>query len=601
VTPPSWLAARTGLPADPDAVNEAGQVSQFLVTHAITPVYEGNQLIAPGGQASAAPGIQWVSLGTSDVDQPFTMPGGATATGRVTLPLSPAGNGADVTVSLCADSAGSPGTVLAAARVPGSWLARLAAPSGLAAGGPLGTAWSNAVMSGNGTTTAWTQPAVSLNGTGNFATPVTSGNWTILLGGYDPVAAVPVAAVATVAYLGGTSLSGPVPQPSLPQAAFYSMGGATADTVIFAGGATVTTRVASVWTASWDPAAGTVGAWTAQAPLPAAVVAGAMAASGSTVYTAGGNTGSSSATSVAAVWYASAVNGQVQSWTAGPALPQPLSSAYAAVVNGWLVVAGGVDSSGTAQSAVWCSPVHANGSLGGWQAGPPLPVPVYAFSPGWNLAVTDSAVVIVGGPTTGGAASGFTQALTVSADGPAPAWQTPYCFSGGDFQVGCYPGPAPGAWQAFSLHLASYDSVDLFPLPVISVPLPASGLAPGGTYHILCHQDGGDANDYASIALVPSGLPAAAQSRPAGGGSWTTFPDSLSVIASPWDQTPGGPVLHTWEDAGSRITSMVYGGAYGDLLGLCEATAFPDGTMLAAVTEVTYNSAGQPSGLVQLA
>lgn len=596
---PAWLAARTGLPGDAGAVNLPGQVSQFLVSHGITPVYEGDQLIIPLGQAASG-GIEWVNLGTSDVDQPFTMPGGAAAIGRVTLPLSPSGSGADVTVSLCEDSGGLPGTVLASARVPGSWLAQLAAPSGLGAGGPLATAQQNAVMSGDGTTAAWAQPAVSLNGAGSFATPVTSGNCTILAGGYDSTAGAPVATVSTVAYLGGQVLSGPVPQPSLPKAAFYAMAAATADTVVFAGGMTASAYLSSVWTASWDPSTGTVGAWTAQAALPAAVVSGAMAASGSTVYAIGGNATDSSATSTAAVWHASAVNGQIQSWGAGPALPQALSSPYAAVVNGWLIVAGGVDTAGTAQSAVYLSPVQANGSLGGWQDGPPLPVPAYAFAPGWNLAVTGSAIVIVSGPTAGGL-SAYTQALTVTADGPALAWQVPDCFSPGEFQAGCYPGGAPGSWQAFSLHLASYDSVELFPLPVISVPLPVSGLTPGGTYHILCHQDGGDANDCASIALDPAALPSAAQSRPAGGGSWTAFPDGLAVIASPWDQSPGGPVLHTWEDSGARITSMIYGGAYGQLLGLCEATAFPDGTVLAAVTQVTYNAAGQPSGLVQLA
>jgi hypothetical protein len=46
---------------------------------------------------------------------------------------------------------------------------------------------------------------------------------------------------------------------------------------------------------------------------------------------------------------------------------------------------------------------------------------------------------------------------------------------------------------------------------------------------------------------------------------------------------------------------MVYGGAYGQLLGLCEATVFADGTMLPAVTQIGYNSAGQVTGLAQLA
>jgi hypothetical protein len=600
IADPAWLAARTGLPGNSAAVNEPSQVAQFLAAHGITPLCQGDQIVTPGGAADWN-GVDWVILGVSDVDQPFAMPAGKTVIGRVTLPLSPAGNGADVTVSLCADSGGSPGTVIASTRVPASWIAQLAAPSGLGTGGPLATAQSNTMMFGAGATTAWAQPAVSLNGSGNYAAPVTSGNYTILLGGYDATASAAVATVATIAYLGGGAVSGPVPQPSLPQAAYLGMAAATADTVIFAGGAAGASRFANVWTASWDPSTGTVGAWTAQTSLPAAVVSGGMATSGTEVYVAGGNTADTDATSVAAVWYASAVNGQIQSWTAGPALPQAVSGPYVAVVNGWLIVAGGQNASGTALTAVWYSPIQPDGSLGGWQPGPALPTPAYALSPGWNLAVTGDAMVIVSGPTTSGA-SAYTQALTVTADGPAPAWQSMLVYNAtGDFQTAFYPGSPAGSWEVFNLHLTSYDTIPLVPLPLISVPLPATGLTAGGTYHILLHQDGGDLNDYTAVGLDPSALPTAAQTRPNGGGSWTGLPDGYAVIAGVCDQTPGGQVIHTWEDSGARITTLVYGGAYGPLMGLCEGTAFADGTMLSAVTEVTYSSSGQPAGLVQLA
>jgi hypothetical protein len=598
-TDPAWLAARTGLPGDAATPNYASQVAQFLTAHAVTPAYQGSRIIAPGGFANYG-GIDWIDLGTSDVDQPFTMPGGATAIGRVTLPLSPAGGGADVTVSLCADSSGAPGAVIASTRVPASWLAQLAAPSGLASAGPLATAQGNTMMFGAGASTPWAQPAVSLNGAGNYAAPVSSGNYTILLSGYDATAGAGVATALTIGYLGGGAVSGPVPQPSVPQAAWLAMAAATSDTVVFAGGTTSSSHFANAWTASWDPSTGTVGAWTAQASLPAAVVSGGMAAYGSTAYVAGGNTANTDATAVASVYHASAVNGQIQSWTAGPSLPQPLTNPYVAAVNGWLIVAGGMNSSGTVQTAVWYSLIKPDGSLAGWQPGPPLPTAAYAFSPGWNLAVTDTAMVIVSGATTGGNSS-YTQALTVTADGPAPAWQSMDVYVAGVFQTAFYPGSAAGQWQVFNLHLTSYDVIPLVPMPAVSVPLPASGLASGGTYHILVHQDGGDLNDYASVALDPSALPTAAQTRPNGGGSWTGLPGGLAVIAGVWDQSPGGQVLHTWEDSGARITSMVYGSADGQLLGLLEATVFGDGTMLATVTGIAYDAFGQPASLAQLA
>jgi hypothetical protein len=596
---PDWLAARCGLPGTAAAVNEPSQVAQFLAAHAITPVYPGVQIVTPGGYAGYS-GVDWTDLGISDVDQPFVMPSGSTAIGRVTLPLSPAGNGADVTVSLCANSAGSPGAVIASTRVPAAQIAQLAAPSGLGTGGPLATAWSNTMAFGAGTVTDWAQPAVSLNGAGSYAAPVTSGSYMILLGGYDATASATVATVSTVAYLGGQALSGPVPQPALPRGAWLAMAAATADTVIFAGGINGISYLANVWTASWDPATGTVGAWTAQTSLPAPVVSGGMAASGSVVYVAGGNSADSSATSTSAVWLASAVNGQIQAWTAGPTLPQAVSSPCVAAVNGWLVVAGGVNSSGTALTQVWCAPIRAGGSLGGWQAGPPLPYPAYAYSPAWNLAVTSDAIVIVGGATTGGATSDYSLALTVTADGPAPAWQAMTAYSDGDYQTACFQAAA-GQWEVFNLNSLSYEAIPLVPVPLISVPLPAAGLISGGTYHIVVHQDGGDANDYTQAGLIPSALPIAAQTRPNGGGSWAGLADGYSMLAGVWDQTACGQVLHTWEDSGARITTMVWSGAYAHLLGICEGTAFEDGTMLPVVTEIDYNSLGLPAALVQLA
>jgi len=589
----AWLAARTGLPGDASAVNYPTQADQFLISHAVAPVYAGSQIVVPGG-TPADNGVQWVSLGASDVDQPFTMPSGSAAVGRVTLPLSPAGNGADVTVSLCADSGGTPGAVIVSTRVPGSQIAQLAAPSGLTAGGPLATAQSNTMMFGAGTFTVWTPPAVSGNGAGTYATPVSSGNYAILLGGYDTVASAAVATVSTVAYLGGGTISGPAPQPSLPGPAIGALAAATADTLVVAGGNTTAGALDSVWTASWSPASGAVGAWTAQANLPEATSGGGAAAWGTTVYVVGGGSGAS-----AVVWYASAVNGQIQSWADGPSLPQPVTAPYVAVVGNWLVAAGGLSASGAAVGDVWLSPIAADGSLGGWRQGPALPVPGFTVGPGWDLAVTDSAMAILSGPTGSVTYSAATQVLTVSADGPAPAWQTMSPYSAGGYQTLCFQGAA-GQWETFNLISPYYATVPLIPVPMISVPLPASGLTPGGTYHILLRQDGGDLGDYTSVALDPVALPAAAQTRPAGGGSWAGQPDGYAVIMSVWDQTPGGPVLHTWEDGGARTTALARAGAGGQILGLCEATAFEDGTTLAAVTQVAYNGS-LPTGTVQLA
>ena len=271
-------------------------------------------------------------------------------------------------------------------------------------------------------------------------------------------------------------------------------------------------------------------------------------------------------------------------------------------MNGWLIVAGGLNSSGTALTSVWCSRIPAGGAPGGWQAGPRLPAPAFAYSPGWNLAVTDSAIMIVAGDSTGGDPTVRVQALTVTPDGPGAGWQTGQNYiEGGDWQTAAYPGPAAGSWEVFNLHLTTYDTIPLVPVPIISVPLPASGLTAGDTYHLLLRQHGGDLNDYASVGLDPSALPGAGQFRPSAGGPWTGLADDYGVIAAVCDQAPEGRLLHLWEDAGARVTSLVYAGASSELLGVCESVEFADGTTLASVTQVTYGANGLPAGTVQLA
>jgi hypothetical protein len=599
---PSWLAARTGLPADPAAVNRPAQVTQFLAAHGITAVYAGTQIITPSGNVGYGYGdIDWADLGVSDVDQPFTMPGGETAVGRVTVPLSPAGNGADVTVSLCADSGGSPGTVIASARIPAAWTAQLAAPAGLPAG-PLATAQSNTLRLDDVTSVPWASPVTS-PGSPALPTVTSSGNYIIQAGGQ--AGGAEAASAFTVGWDGGTAIGTVLPQPAVPQPTGLGALIATPDTLVLAGGQpTLSTVTADVWAASWAPDTGIAGAWTAQAPLPQALWGAASAVSGGTVYVIGGAHTAAGAPGTS-VYYATVSNGQLTGWSAGPPLPAARYDMFAAVVNGWLVAGGGGDLSGY-YAGVWYAPLGPDGTPGSWLPGPPLPA-ASVIQGGCCLAVTDSGIVLFSGSGPLGPVY-LAQSLAVTADGPGQ-WQQQALNP--SLIPGVNPGNNPaaafaltaGTWQLIAIQpgQGTYCTGVLASVPVISVPLPATGLTPGGTYHILVHQDGGDLNDYAQVALDPGALAAAAQARPAGGGPWTGLPGTYSMLAGVFDQTPGGQLLHTWEDGGARITAMVYGSAYGQLLGLCEATTFTDGTMLAAVTQVTYGSTGQPAGLVQLA
>lgn len=600
---PSWSAARAGMPDDASAANSSGQIDQFLALHGITPVYAGNPLVTPSGLVGYGyGGITWTSLGAFDVDQPFTMPGGHTVIGRVTVPLSPQGSGADVTVSLCADSAGSPGTVIASAVLPREHLAQLAAPSGFSSAGVLATAANNRLVMGDMTVTSWQSP-VAGSGAPSVASFAQSGQFQVQAGGNLTTGAAYTAAAFTVGWQGGSAPGTVLPQPPLPAAVNFGTLIATDDVLVYAGGQpTSGTVTANVSAAGWSPSSGQVQSWTAQTALPQAVfdAAGAFDPSSDTVYVIGGETSAAGGSPTTAVWRCTVTNGQLGSWTACPPLPAPRQGMAAAVVNGWLVAAGG-NNAVSLTTDTWCAPVLSGGAIGSWFAGPAMPQSGGVPS---AYAATSSGLAVIG--------STLFMTLTVSADGPG-TWQSQALNTGALSGFGAGSPVAafamtPGEWQVIAINPdppGQYASGVLSTMPAISVPLPATGLTGGGTYHLLIRQDGGTAADYVQVAAIPGAQTSSGQTRPASGGSWTPMSGHLySLPAAVFDQSPGGTVMHLREDSGQRVTTLLYGSATGLLLGVLEATAFLAGAprpMAPAVTQVTYGSTGEPSGLVQLA
>lgn len=596
----TWQAARNGFPGDSNAGDHASQVDQFLATHGVTPVYRGNPVILPtNGEVGYGLGdLSMIDLGGSDIDQPFPMRAGTTV-GRVTLPLVPVGNGADVTVSLWSDQAGAPGTVITSTRIPASWITQLAAVDGLAAAGPLGLAQSNALLMNDMTQASWASPAAGSFGAG-IQSAVQSGNYMILLGGQSTSASAASAGVWTFGWSGGTVLDSPQPQPPLPQATSMGAAAATPDTVIYAGGnsiGTSSTTYANVWAAGWDPNTGQVSSWSAQTALPQALTECVGTAWGQTVYVIGGQ--NSTNTNVTTVYFASVTNGQVGPWRSGPPLPVALNSAMAEVVGNWLIVTGGnylvSANSYSPSAATYCAPINADGSLGPWQNGPALPNPAAAGGQGTGSTATASGVVLF---SNGGAI----QTLTVGVDGPAPVWQSQAANWNPNANPVLAEDQGDGTWRVFSVDPSSADywTGVMSSVPVTSVPLPAPGLSAGVIYHILIQQNGGDVNNYTALALDPSALPIAANTRPAGGGAWTAQPNGYAALAGVYDLAPGGRVLHTWQDAGARITAMLYSASTGRLLGVCESAPFADGSLLSAVTQVTYQGSA-PVATTQLA
>lgn len=606
---PVWSAARAGLSGDESAVNWASQVSQFLSTHGIVPVYTGNRIWTVAQPvASVTTAFAWLDSTTAgwlpdaNVSQPFALPSGVTAVGRVQVPVQASGSGADLQVTLCPDNgSGSPllSSPLASVTVPAEHITALSANGSLPAAGPLATSRFNTAFLGPLGTGPWAQPAVNANGAGSYATPATSGGFTALIGGYDSIANTAISYVAVIASQ-GTSISGGATQPALPQATLYECATITTDSVVVAGGQSPAVPYASVWTAPWDPGTGTIGAWSGQQALPTTLVYGAMVSKGTTVYVIGGTTTGAASGAVSSAWTATAASGQVTAWTAGPPLPVKLQQAYAAVIGSWLVVAGGVNTAGTALASTWYSAINADGSLAGWQQGAPMPFAAYAFGPGWNQVSTDSALAVIAGTP----ASPYTQVLSVSPDGPAPAWQlqnwggTTY----GEFQCAAYPAAGPGQWQVFGLHLAGYDAATLYPVPLLSVPLPVSGLTPGATYHVVMRQTGGSAVNSLQAGAMTSGAGAGWLWQPRAGGAWTPH-TGQQVALNVFDQTPGGSPLHLVQDSGAGVTTLAWQGSTGLLNGILESAVFPPGSpeaVLASAVQVTYGADGIPAGLVQL-
>jgi hypothetical protein len=556
MTTPAWQAPANGLPRDLDSTNTTTGINQLLGAHGIIPVYKGAQTLTPTGGQS----FTWTNYGnTTDLSQPFTMSG--TAVGRVTVPLQPNGNGADVLVSLYADNgSGSPNIAagaIASTLLPAQYLAQVCAAQGLASGGPLASAGGNTLYATGGVTTApWAPPAGDSAGVAVDSTFTVSGDYAIYVGGYNFTFSNEVATVATAQWLGGSSISPPIAQPPLPLAVSYSTATTTPTALVVMGGSLSASVVANVWVASWNPNTGVIGSWSAGANLPQALDRAVSASWGNTVYCIGGQNFAST-TVYSTVYTATLNNGQLGSWSTSQPLPTPLADSNAAVIGNWLIVAGGYTNPATPVGLNVCyyAKINPDGSLGPWQTGPNLHTPVYSFAPGWNSFATDSQMVLISGDENGSSWSNDAQVLSVTSEGVADRWVTFAWPNQHDQTIAAF-GNSDGTWAVLSpiVALSQVVAATFAAVPLVSVPLPATGLTNGATYHVVLRQFApSSASDFTSFGTVDgSPLPATAltSSRYASG-AWTSVGTGRGIPLSVFDQTPGGTLLHTWEDASS--------------------------------------------------
>jgi hypothetical protein len=593
---PNWQVARSGLPGNLDAVNDPNHINQLLGAHPVTPLYSG--LYVGGYYPDGGPNLTWLQPGnTLDLDQPVAWQSSyGSQVGYVLLPLQPQGNAADVRVSLCPDNgSGAPNlsAPLAATTLPAAWIKQLACPNGLPAGGPLASArYFSTLSTIPWTTTPWAGPGGS-SGVLHSTSCAVSGQYLIMAGGWTNSGGSGTVYnnVHTAYYSGSGQLSNTIPQPVLPVATGFGALAVTSNTLILVGGFT-TTQTSAVWTASWDPNTGVVGSWSSQTAYPVALdqMASATwtAASGNEyVYGIGGFNGSAASS---AVYYSQVQNGQITSWNAGPSLPTAVFGPFTAVINGWLIVAGGTTNASTYPTVtnVYYAKILSDGSLGQWQTGPSLLVAVGNQAPGVGTAVTDSALIITGGEMNGwSGVLNAAQTLAVGPDGPAPYWGV-FIIPGFDAMTGAFPNSAvPGGYD---LVVASPDSsyyqwTTITAVPNIPVPLYATGLASGSTYHFVMQQRQATESDYVSFAVQPGQPWNAANllTSPRWQNTWSTYSANWGIPIVPFSGAPGsGMPVAAWSDGGAATSVLVSTQNFGSgnlLTGVCEQASMPNNAL----------------------
>lgn len=558
-TTPPWSAAQNGLPTELDSANQAAQAGQELGTHAISILYDGTRILTPSGGTQ----LDYYTPGNvTDISQPFVLSG--TNVGRVVLPISYNGEAADLHVTLCPDSGGVPLTTnpIVSVTVPAIVIRNLIADRGLENAIVLTqTATFNSQYCTNSINTFnWASPLGDASGVANNAAVVVDGNYFIFLGGFTTTN---VATVATAEFQGEDVLALPVAQPPLPSPGYYVACATTTNSIVACGGYNGTSPSSAVFTASWDVNTGTIGAWSGQTSMPITRWGAGVASFNDTIYIAGGT--QTGATASSSFIYANVDNGQISGWSTGPDLPQGTMSPMLAVCAGWLFCVGGCTITASPFTNVWMAKLQDDGTISGWVPGPSLQTAVYSYAPGWDVTVTDNEIVIVGGFVGSSTTTDAVQVLPVT-ENTVGTWRQFRWNPSNVETVGAFDN-GNGTWQLVNPYTAGsiYRVSTLSDTGLLSVPLAASGLTNGATYHVVLQQHQSQTgDDYLSVNVLddtPLPLPVLGRSRHVG--SWGNLIGtgwSLPMSVYNQDVSASGDVRHTLEDlssTGSVVSSNI--------------------------------------------
>ena len=162
---------------------------------------------------------------------------------------------------------------------------------------------------------------------------------------------------------------------------------------------------------------GTLGPWTTDTSLPAAVYVSQAVVTKNRVYLLGGNIGSLSSSTV----YTAPINpdGTLGAWTTANSLPADVAYSQAIVTKTQVYLLGGYCNGISISSTVYTAPINPDGTLGEWTTSTPLPATVI-FS---QAIVTNNRVYLLGGDVNGSDSSTVYTA-TINPDGTLGAWTT---------------------------------------------------------------------------------------------------------------------------------------------------------------------------------
>ncbi len=209
-----------------------------------------------------------------------------------------------------------------------------------------------------------------------------------------------------------------VPSQTLPNVYSDLEAITTSSRVYFMGGVTSTGNSSyDVYSALLTDDFTAVG-WKANEYLPGTVSKSQAIVTSNRVYLLGGYNATASANTVYTTTF-NTTTGALGTWTTGTSLPATVDSAQAIVTFNRVYLLGGYSSSGSGfLSTVYTAPINADGTLGTWTTGTPLPGPL-AYS---QAVVTSNRVYLLGGRSGGYVATVYT--APINADGTLGTWTT---------------------------------------------------------------------------------------------------------------------------------------------------------------------------------